>query len=76
VGRSTVESIQSGLYFSNLFAVKGITSEIQKKYFHGEAALVVGTGGFSRMFENEKVFDVLVPELVLLGLHEALKMNN
>jgi type III pantothenate kinase len=76
VGRSTVESIQSGLYFSNLYAVKGITAEIQKKYFHGESALIVGTGGFSRMFENEKVFDILIPELVLLGLYEALKMNS
>jgi type III pantothenate kinase len=75
VGRSTVESIQSGLYFSNLYAVKGITSEIKHKYFGGGEAVIVGTGGFSRLLEKEKVFDVLAPELVLIGLHEALKLN-
>jgi type III pantothenate kinase len=75
VGKSTVESIQSGLYFSNLYAVRGITDQIKKQYFGGKSALVLGTGGFSRMFEHEKVFDSLIPELVLLGLREALKMN-
>ena len=75
VGKSTVESIQSGLYFSNLYAVRGITDQIKKEYFGGKDTLVIGTGGFSRMFENEKVFDALIPELVLLGLREALKMN-
>jgi type III pantothenate kinase len=75
IGKSTVESIQSGLYFSNLYAVRGITEQIKKEYFGGKPALVLGTGGFSRMFENDKVFDSLIPELVLLGLREALKMN-
>jgi type III pantothenate kinase len=75
IGKSTVESIQSGLYFSNLYAVRGIAEHIKKQYFDGKPALVLGTGGFSRMFENEKVFDSLIPELVLLGLREALKMN-
>ena len=75
VGRSTVESIQAGLYFSNLYAVRGITEQIKRQYFGGKPALVIGTGGFARMFETEKVFDALIPELVLLGLREALKMN-
>jgi type III pantothenate kinase len=75
VGKSTVESIQSGLYFSNLYAVRGITDQIKKQYFGGKTTLVLGTGGFSRMFESEKVFDALIPELVLLGLRDALKMN-
>jgi type III pantothenate kinase len=43
--------------------------------FGGEPALLIGTGGFARLFEKEKVFDHLVPELVLLGLVRALKMN-
>jgi type III pantothenate kinase len=75
VGKSTVESIQSGIYNSNLYAVRGITEQIKKDYFMGKPSLVLGTGGFSRMFEKEKVFDALIPELVLLGLREALKMN-
>ncbi|MGZ3686824.1 MAG: type III pantothenate kinase [Bdellovibrionota bacterium] len=76
VGRSTVESIQSGLYYGNLFAIRGITQEIRARYFAGDKnAMLIGTGGFSRLFESEKVFDALVPELVLLGLQKALAMN-
>lgn len=75
VGRSTVESIQSGLYYSNLFALRGLAERIRKEYFEGEEAMVIGTGGFSRLFERDGAFDTLVPELVLIGLHRALKLN-
>ncbi|MBS1982859.1 MAG: type III pantothenate kinase [Bdellovibrionales bacterium] len=75
VGRSTVESIQSGLYFSNLCTLKEISRLIRQDTLKDDKALLVGTGGFSRLFERESVFDALVPELVLIGLHQALKMN-
>jgi type III pantothenate kinase len=75
VGRSTVENIQSGLYYGNLFAHRGICEHIKRESLCDPKALVVGTGGFSRMYEKEGVFDVLVPELVLIGLNLALKMN-
>lgn len=76
VGRSTVESIQSGLYFSNLHALKGISAQIRKEYFDDSAdTLVIGTGGFSRLFEKESVFDAIIPELVLIGLYRALRMS-
>lgn len=75
VGRSTVESIQAGLYYGNLAALQGITTRIRRETFGTEPALVIGTGGFSRLFEEEKVFDALVPELVLVGLHRAWQMN-
>ena len=75
VGRSTVESIQSGLYFGTRAVVKGLTHEICEEAFRGEPAVVIGTGGLSRLFEHEKVFDVLLPDLVLLGLERALMLN-
>jgi len=75
VGRSTVESIQSGLYFGNLAMVKEITKQIRHEYFNKEKALLIGTGGFSRMFEKENVFDIFAPDLVLQGLYSAFKMN-
>lgn len=75
VGRSTTESIQSGLYYQNLYAMRGITAQIKNEAFQGENVLVLGTGGFSRMFEKEGIFDHLMPELVLTGLSLALKMN-
>jgi len=75
VGRSTVESIQSGLYYGKLGAVRGIADSIQREHFGGSPAVVIGTGGFSRLFENEGVFDALVPDLVLTGLQHVLEMN-
>ena len=75
VGRSTVESIQSGLYFGTRAVVRGLTQEIRDQAFRGEPAVVIGTGGLSRLFEGEKVFDVLLPDLVLVGLERALSLN-
>jgi len=38
--------------------------------------IMIATGGFSSLFENENIFDVIIPDLVLIGLLEAFKMNN
>jgi type III pantothenate kinase len=75
VGRSTVESIQSGLYFGNRAVVRELTREIRDQAFRGKPPLVIGTGGFSRLFEREKAFDVFLPDLVLIGLERALSLN-
>jgi len=76
VGRSTVESIQSGLYFGNRAMVRELTREIREQAFSGEPAVVIGTGGFSRLFERENMFDALLPDLVLVGLHRAIALND
>ncbi len=75
IGKSTVESIQSGLYFGNLAIAQELTRKIKKEYFPDGETVVIGTGGFSRLFGEEKIFDALVPDLVLIGLNLALKMN-
>jgi type III pantothenate kinase len=75
VGRSTVEGIQSGLYFGTRAVVREMAGEIGRRVFHGERPLVIGTGGFSRLFESEDLFDALLPDLVLLGLERALALN-
>lgn len=71
LGRSTVESIQSGLYFGTLATVKSLAASIAKLYLHDQRPAIVGTGGFGRLFENEEIFDEFVPELPLLGLRRA-----
>lgn len=76
LGRSTVESIQSGLYFSHVGAIKEITRRISEECFDGETPFIIGTGGFSSLFEKEKIFNVTQPDLVLKGLLLALKMNS
>ena len=76
LGRTTVESLQSGLYFGHLGTIREISSRISEECFEGEKPFVIGTGGFSSLFEKEKIFDVIQPDLVLQGLFLALKMNN
>ncbi len=75
VGRSTVEGIQAGLYFGNVATIRGLTREIREQTFKGAPATVIGTGGFSQLFEREGVFDTVLPDLVLAGLHRALALN-
>ncbi|MEG8947509.1 type III pantothenate kinase [Rosettibacter firmus] len=75
IGRSTVESIQSGLYFGQIGIVKEIKSRIIEEAFKDEAPVVIGTGGFSRLFENAKLFDIIIPTLVLNGLYLAYNIN-
>ncbi len=75
VGRSTVECIQSGLYFGHRAMVRELTREIRDQAFGEEPTLVIGTGGFSRLFENEKLFDAVLPDLILIGLERALSLN-
>ena len=75
IGRSTVECIQSGLYFGNRAVVKELTREIREQAFGSEPAVVIGTGGFSRLFERDHLFDALLPDLILVGLERALSLN-
>lgn len=75
LGKSTVESIQSGLYFGHLGAIKEISARLTKECFDEQRPLIIGTGGFSSLFEKEKVFDAIVPDLVLKGLIYSLQMN-
>ncbi len=75
VARSTVESIQSGLYFGNLEMTRALGERIRREAFGGDQALLIGTGGFARLFQEEKLFDHFVPDLVLTGLKIALELN-
>ncbi len=75
LGRSTVESLQSGLYFGHLGTIREISKRISEECFDGEKPFIIGTGGFASLFEKEKVFDMIQPDLVLQGLLISLKMN-
>lgn len=72
LGRSTKENIQSGLYYGQLAAVKEISAHIIKENFQGKETLLLGTGGFAHLFERQKLFDAILPDLVLHGLKIAL----
>lgn len=75
LGRSTVESIQAGVYFGQAGAIKHIVSLMVDEIFDGHRPWIVGTGGFCRLFQGEGLFDEIVPDLVLRGLWHAERMN-
>ena len=75
LGLSTVESLQSGLYYGQLGAMREIITRMTNECFQDEKPFVVGTGGFSSLFEKEKIFDAIIPDLVLKGNLIALRLN-
>lgn len=75
LGLSTVESLQSGLYYGHLGAMREIISRLTQECFKGEKPFVIGTGGFSSLFDKDRIFDQVVPDLVLKGNLIALQMN-
>lgn len=75
LGLSTVESLQSGLYYGHLGAMREIITKVSQECFKGEKPFVIGTGGFSSLFEKEKIFDQIAPDLVLKGNLIALEKN-
>ena len=75
IGRSTVESIQSGLYWSNVGMVRELVARITVEAFDGERPMVIGTGGFAHLFDRENLFDAVAPDLILTGLLLVLQLN-
>lgn len=75
LGRSTVESIQSGLYYGQLAAVKAITEQLTIEVFNDEQPIIIGTGGFAQLFAAEDIFTDIVPNIVLDGLLLALQRS-
>ncbi len=74
-GKSTVQSIQAGLFFGNLGAIKEICQKIKSDCFPKKAVKVIGTGGFSGLFADEEVFDEIDKDLVLRGLIKLEELN-
>ena len=74
-GSSTTEAIQAGLYYGAAGAVKEFCYLFKKNVFHGEDTVIIGTGGFARSFEDYKLFDEIIPGLVLAGVKKALELN-
>jgi type III pantothenate kinase len=74
LGRSIVESIQSGLYYGTLATVRSLAALVAEEHFAAEQPVVVGTGGYGRLFEAENFFDAFIPELPLIGLRRAIEL--
>ncbi len=66
IGRSTVGSLQSGLYYGYVALVEGILERMKREL---GSALVVATGGFARLIASEaRGIDRVEDDLMLYGL--------
>lgn len=75
LGKSTTESIQSGLYHGTIGALSFITQELKTKVFQNSSVRIIGTGGFAPLFASSSLFSHEIPDLVLQGLLIVLKKN-
>jgi type III pantothenate kinase len=74
IGRTTVSSMQSGLYFGYIGLVTRTIAEIRKEL--GETARVVCTGGFGDQVSAEiPEIEAHEPDLVLEGLRIIFELN-
>jgi type III pantothenate kinase len=71
IGRSTRESIQAGLYYGQLGALREIINGFKSEVFQHDPVTVIGTGGFSQLYKDKALFDVILPDLVLQGISKA-----
>jgi type III pantothenate kinase len=74
IGRSTVHSLQSGLVLGYADMVKGMVARFDKEL--GGGGKVIATGGLADLIAKEaKVFDVVNPDLTLVGLRLIHELN-
>jgi type III pantothenate kinase len=74
IGRTTVASMQSGLYFGYIGLVNNIIAEIKKEL--GEKTKIIATGGFAAQVTPEiKAIHHYEPYLVLEGLRIIYERN-
>jgi type III pantothenate kinase len=76
VGRTTIESIQSGVFYGALGAARELINRMKSEVFQNEPVVVLATGGFSGLFEKHQLYDYLLSDLVLHGLRLAHDMNH
>jgi type III pantothenate kinase len=74
IGRTTVTSMQSGLYFGYIGLINNIIAELKKEL--DEKAKVIVTGGYGGVMSEEvRAFDFFEPHLVLEGLRIIYERN-
>lgn len=75
IGQTTVDSIQIGLFYGQMGMVREIVSRSRREAFADEPVRVIGTGGFSSLFDKQGLFDQAIPDLALRGIYLSLKLN-
>ncbi|HWF43181.1 MAG TPA: type III pantothenate kinase, partial [Candidatus Kapabacteria bacterium] len=72
IGRTTVESIQSGILYGGLAQLEGFVERLRQFAFPNEEPIVIATGGLSRLIEGKtQRVSQIDPALVLEGIRIA-----
>lgn len=75
LGKTTIDSIQSGLFYGHFASCKHLIELLTKECFQEQEPLIIGTGGFSSLYEGMGLFHTQTPDLVLIGLEQAIHLN-
>lgn len=75
IGRNTVHSMQSGLFYGYVGLVEGMVTRFRGEI--GQEALVIGTGGLAPLIASgTEIIDIIAPWLTLDGVRLLYEMNN
>ena len=76
IGRTTVTSMQSGLFFGYVSMVDGIVSRMRAELEGGDRATCLATGGMAEILAGETTaIETVVPDLTLQGLRIIWERN-
>ena len=74
IGTNTIAAMQSGIMFGYAGLIEGVVTRIEKEL--GSKATVVATGGYGSIIAKETdIFDVVNPDITLIGLRMIYEMN-
>lgn len=76
LGKSTAQSMQSGIFYGAMGACREIIGRMKAEIFKNEQVSVIATGGFANLFMEYNIFDHNLPDLVLYGIKEAMLLNH
>jgi type III pantothenate kinase len=75
IGRNTVHSMQSGLFYGYVGLVEGMVTRFRGEI--GQEAVVIGTGGLAPLIASgTEIIDVIAPWLTLDGVRLLYEMNS
>ncbi len=75
IGRTTIESMQSGILFGGLSQLEGFVERLGQFAFPQEHPIVFATGGLSRLIEGRTtIVSHYDPDLVLTGIRLAAEL--
>lgn len=68
LGNNTQTAIQAGIFNSQMGFINNTITGVMQQYNLAQPPYIIATGGFAYLFNSHNVFNIIVPELVLIGI--------